>query len=81
MQAYDVLKLPQNATRAQVRKAYRKLVLIHHPDKGGSAAEFRRIQEAYEQIIGRVAEHRVSERVSSSPDSYSRRLDEFDWDN
>jgi DnaJ-class molecular chaperone len=48
---YKILGLSEGASTEEVKKAYKKLVLIHHPDKGGDPNEFRKITEAYEQII------------------------------
>lgn len=31
-----------------IRKAYRKLALKHHPDKGGEVEKFQKLQNAYE---------------------------------
>lgn len=31
-----------------IRKAYRALAMAHHPDRGGDAAMFRKIQGAFE---------------------------------
>ncbi|PIA16648.1 chaperone regulator [Coemansia reversa NRRL 1564] len=51
---YDVLGVAPTASPTDLRKAYRKLALIHHPDKvqGGPTAEsdakFKEIGEAYE---------------------------------
>ena len=36
--------------RAQIKTAYRKLSLKHHPDKGGDAAVFKQISRAYEVL-------------------------------
>eukprot|EP00736_Rhodelphis_marinus_P009408 Rmarinus@m.5033 len=48
---YGVLGISQTADQPDVKKAYRKLVLIHHPDKGGTDEEgFVRIQKAYEVL-------------------------------
>lgn len=48
---YDVLELPRTATVDDVKAAYRRLALIHHPDKNGGTQEstdrFRTIQTAY----------------------------------
>ncbi|RMG26870.1 MAG: hypothetical protein D6724_00860 [Armatimonadetes bacterium] len=47
---YDVLGVPETATRDQIRAAYRKLVLKYHPDRSGTKATtdlFVEIVEAY----------------------------------
>lgn len=40
----------RTATRADIRKAYRTQARKHHPDKGGDAKTFARIQHAYEVL-------------------------------
>lgn len=47
---FKVLRLCPDATPRDVRRAYRRLALIHHPDRGGDAAKFRELTEAFEQI-------------------------------
>lgn len=34
-----------------IRRAYRKQVFLHHPDKGGSAHRFMKITKAYEDLL------------------------------
>lgn len=34
-----------------IKRAYRRQVLVHHPDMGGDSAMFRKIQHAYEDIM------------------------------
>ena len=52
--AYAVLGLPRRADEDEVKRAYRKLALQHHPNKNpGDAtatATFQRIQDAYTRI-------------------------------
>jgi DnaJ-domain-containing protein 1 len=43
-----ILGVAANATWDMIKSAYRKLVMQHHPDKGGDPAMFRKIQAAYE---------------------------------
>lgn len=48
--ARRILGLSAGASMAEVRSAYRRLVKIHHPDKGGAAENFQQIQRAYERL-------------------------------
>src|SRR5688572_3169967 len=51
---YQLLGVPRNATEAEIKAAYRKLALKHHPDrnKGDKDAEerFKGINAAYEAL-------------------------------
>jgi hypothetical protein len=48
---YDILGVPVNATKKEIKKAYYKLALIHHPDKGGCEEMFKKICNAYENLM------------------------------
>jgi len=45
---YDTLGVSKNADDKEIRKAYRKLAVKHHPDKGGDEKQFKEISAAYE---------------------------------
>ena len=60
--AYEVLGITESATTDQIKKAYRKLAVIHHPDKvihlgeemqTAAKEKFQIISEAYELIKDR----------------------------
>ncbi len=44
---YKTLNVRHNAKEPEIRSAYRKLALVHHPDKGGSEETFARLADAY----------------------------------
>lgn len=45
---YNILGISKNATKDEVKKAFRKLAAQHHPDKKtGNEAKFKEISEAY----------------------------------
>lgn len=45
---YNILGLSERATLADIKCAYRKLSLRHHPDRGGDEEKFKEISGAYE---------------------------------
>lgn len=47
---YQTLGVAKNATQSDIKKAYRRLAAIHHPDKGGDTAMFQKVQAAYETL-------------------------------
>lgn len=46
--AFDFLGVSRDADADEVQSAYREQVKELHPDQGGSEAEFKRLQEAYD---------------------------------
>lgn len=49
---YEILKIDKDASKSDIKKAYRKMAMIHHPDKKtGSEEKFKEITEAYEILI------------------------------
>jgi molecular chaperone DnaJ len=47
---YDVLGISKNASADEIKKAFRKLAIEHHPDRGGQEDKFKEINEAYEVL-------------------------------
>lgn len=48
---YEVLGVGKSASDDEIKKAFRKLAVKHHPDKdGGDEAKFKEINEAYEVL-------------------------------
>lgn len=44
---YKILGVPRNATKDEIKKAYRTLAHKYHPDKGGDEQKFKEVSEAY----------------------------------
>lgn len=47
---YSVLGLEKGASLDEIKKAYRKLALKHHPDQGGDQEKFKEVNEAYQVL-------------------------------
>ena len=47
---YNILGVDKRATSSEIKKAYRKLAVIHHPDKGGDSEKFKEISKAFETL-------------------------------
>ena len=45
---YDILGVPKTANEKDIQRAYRKLALKHHPDKGGDEEKFKELSSAYD---------------------------------
>ena len=47
-QLYDTLGIQRDASDSEIKKAYRKQCLKHHPDKGGDAEAFQKVKDAHD---------------------------------
>jgi curved DNA-binding protein len=50
MDYYSTLGVNRNATPEEIKKAYRKLAMAHHPDRGGDHNKFAEINAAYDTL-------------------------------
>jgi len=50
MSLYETLGVERSATADEIKKAFRKLALQHHPDKGGDEEKFKEIVRASEVL-------------------------------
>src|SRR3954452_4288034 len=69
---YDILGVSEDASEAEIKKAYRKLALKWHPDKnpGDKAAEekMKEINQAYE-VLGDAKKRQNYDRYGSAEES------------
>ena len=67
---YKILGVDEKASQDEIKKAYRKLSLLHHPDKNqgneDAVAKFKSINEAY-QIIGDEGERNKYDMSKRNP--------------
>lgn len=47
---YEILGLNKSASDDEIKKAYRRLAVKHHPDQGGNEEKFKEVAEAYEVL-------------------------------
>jgi molecular chaperone DnaJ len=47
---YEVLGVTKSASADEIKKAFRKSAIAHHPDRGGDEAKFKEVNEAYEVL-------------------------------
>lgn len=47
---YAALGLERTASQQDIRKAYQRQALVHHPDKGGNEETFKKVSTAYEVL-------------------------------
>jgi len=47
---YEVLGVGKDASADEIKKAFRRAAVEHHPDRGGDEAKFKELNEAYEVL-------------------------------
>jgi len=47
---YEILGVSKSASQDELKKAYRKAAISHHPDKGGDPEKFKELSQAYEAL-------------------------------
>ena len=63
---YDVLGVQEQATQEEIKKAYRKLAVEHHPDKGGDENRFKEIANAY-GVLGDENKRKQYDQQKNNP--------------
>jgi molecular chaperone DnaJ len=47
---YEVLGIGRDASPDEIKKAFRRAAVQHHPDRGGNEEKFKEVNEAYEVL-------------------------------
>ena len=51
---YNTLNVAEDASEKEIKHAYRKLAMEHHPDKGGDEHKFKNVTAAYEVLSNKA---------------------------
>eukprot|EP00930_Biecheleria_cincta_P034979 TRINITY_DN24101_c0_g1_i1.p1 TRINITY_DN24101_c0_g1~~TRINITY_DN24101_c0_g1_i1.p1 ORF type:complete len:233 (+),score=25.56 TRINITY_DN24101_c0_g1_i1:47-700(+) len=74
---YDVLGVASHAGFDELRRAYKRRVLVHHPDKGGNASSFQLLHLAFETLSSPMRRKSYDEHTrlykDSAPSTVARR--------
>jgi len=49
--SHEILQIEPPVSEEDIKKAYHKLCLVHHPDKGGCSEKFIEIKDAYNDLL------------------------------
>ena len=77
---YQILKVHPSAKLEEIKKAYRKLVKIHHPDKGGNAAVMLEVNSAWEILKKKHKDlnlNKVNNSKVYNKNEYKRETDNY----
>ena len=75
---YQTLGVDRGCTQDELKEAFRTKALQAHPDRGGDAAEFVRLREAYQQIASEIM--RNSPAQDSNQTDASRNRHDPNWE-
>lgn len=80
MKYYEILNVSKEATQADIKKAYRNLVKLHHPDVGGSEDNFKNISQAYETLSDSKKKQEYDLKNSFRPGGFDNFFNQFGGD-
>ena len=78
MDLYEILSLKQNASIEDIKKAYKRLAKIHHPDKPtGNTEQFQKINYAYNILINDTTRLKYNEMKKPTKNKFTNFLEDF----
>lgn len=66
-------------TLEELRKQYRDLLKIHHPDNGGNVSDMQEINTEYDRLFKALKDKHESKSADSKESAYSKNM--YDWKN
>ena len=76
---YETLGVSEDAEPAAIKKAYRKLAMKHHPDKGGDEIKFKEINEANDILTSDKRAEYDHIRKYGGPQAFGGEQGPFVW--
>jgi hypothetical protein len=70
---YQILGVREEATRKEIRDAFRKLALEHHSDRGGDVEQFKKFKQAYDDL-------KLGKKYPDSPEERRRKSKVYTFD-
>ena len=64
MNYYDILGVPKEASQQDIKSAFRKLAMEHHPDRGGDESQFQKINQAYDTLGDPTKRNRYDSEIN-----------------
>jgi curved DNA-binding protein len=79
---YTILGVAKNATADEIKRAFKKKAMEHHPDRGGDEETFKKINEAYAILSDKTRKHDYDNpgfdfRHTPNPNGFYNVFDEF----
>ena len=79
MDHYQTLGVARSASADEIKRAFRKLAMQHHPDRGGDETRFKEIQAAYD-VLGDAQRRAEYDRPQPQGFRFSAGPGGFDFD-
>ena len=80
MNHYEILGISRTATPQEIKKAYKKQCLLHHPDKTHNSDEmFKKISNAYETLSDEIKRKDYDRTLSPIKTSLPREVSSRDY--
>jgi len=80
MDYYATLGINRNASDSEIKDAYRKMAMKHHPDRGGDETSFKNVTEAYEALKNPETRKMYDQFGSVDPRQRQYRSGDFQYD-